>query len=250
VTSQPNAAALLDIVIHSDLSYMPGLLKTTKEASSLGLILSEGLSARLVAHSGQSVEYRSDDGTTNTSDLRFHQHPDAGATFPTDDGGWIYVSNSAAQPPESDSGDHDPFPGGVGAMTFDRDGHIIHYQMVLNGTRANCGGGRTPWGTWISGEEYAHDGRVWQVDPTGRRRPERTTMGDVYMGLFESFAYDVRTVETPRFFVTQDDDAGVLRRLYVLLLIFTHFHRCLAVRAASAWFLRFSHFADLVFFSY
>lgn len=186
-------------------TYIPGQLTQ----NMMGLQLSQGLHVRLLAISGKPVEYA--DGST--SDIAFHIQPDAGATYALDDGGWIYVSNSEAKPVRGDRANR--YPGGVGAFTFSADGEIIKYEMVLTETRANCGGGRTPWGAWISGEEY-NAGKIWQVDPTGERQARRITMGEVEPGLFESFAYDARDMNFPRFFMTKDDESGALRRLYVL----------------------------------
>ena len=91
--------------------------------------------------------------------------------------------------------------GGVGALTFDKDGNIMDYKMVLEGTSMNCGGGGTPWGTWVSCEEIEFDGLVYQVDPFGEREPQVMKLGS-HGGRWESFAYDDRDLEKPRFFVT------------------------------------------------
>jgi len=34
--------------------------------------------------------------------------------------------------------------GGVGAITFDKDGNMLLYDMILEGSTWNCGGGKTP----------------------------------------------------------------------------------------------------------
>jgi uncharacterized protein len=190
-------------------TYVPGDLVLDK---TTGLNLSRGLTVRILALANQRVKYV--DG--NVSEVPFHTLPDAGATFPAKNGGgWIYVSNSEVKPNTKDNKTGGTKKGGVGAIRFNRNGDILHYQLVLNHTIMNCGGGRTPWGAWISGEEVNHTGRIWQVDPTGIRDAQPLPMGDVHSGLFESFAYDTRDPTNPHFYMTQDDLHGALRRLYV-----------------------------------
>ena len=194
-TSQPMHA------LHN-LTYLPGSLTVEQH----GLILSEGLTARILSNGTLPLLFKN--GTRSLE--HFHPRPDAGATYPDkrpgNEGGWIYVSNSEAKL------DRKKQIGGVGALTFDKDGDLIDYKMVLSGTKMNCGGGKTPWGAWISGEEH-RDGRIWQVDPTGKRQPQNITMGETFIGLFESFAMDIRDKSKPRFFMTKDEETGALRRL-------------------------------------
>jgi hypothetical protein len=168
------------------------------------LILSTGLTSRLLATTGQHVQY---DHNHGFSAQPFHALPDFGATFPdpeNPEGGWIYVSNSEVRAHEGHG------KGGVGAFTFNANGQLTNYKRILNGTTANCGGGRTAWNAWISCEEY-DNGRVWQVDPTGLRAPQVITLGSDG-GVFESFAYDMRDLSASAFFVTEDHIEGALQR--------------------------------------
>lgn len=177
------------------LTYIPGDLSVHQQ----GLLLSTGLQAKLIATTGQPVRYANSSYSTRS----FHGLPDFGATFPRHSnnknaGGWIYVSNSEME---------ERGTGGVGALTFNQKGGVIAYQMVLEGTTRNCGGGPTPWVTWISCEETP-GGQNWQVDPTGQRPAEIIELGKSG-GQFESFAYDI---VQGHYFVTEDDAFGPLRR--------------------------------------
>ena len=117
------------------------------EPLDIGLRIPQGFTARVIAQSGQTVA-----GTS----LRWHTDPDGGATYATDDGGWIYVSN------------REFLPGGVSALRFDAAGEIVDGYGITTDvlTRINCGGGITPWKTWMSGEEYDL-GLIWECDPWG-----------------------------------------------------------------------------------
>jgi len=179
-------------------TYVPGQLTVSQN----GLLLSQGLTSRILATTNLTVKY--DIG--GESSIAFQMRPDFGATFidtrPSNDGGFIYVINSEVKKVKQ--------KGGVGAFTFDKDGNLREYKMVLENTTANCGGGKTPWGAWISCEEY-RQGKNYQVDPTGERQGAPITLGKDG-GLFESFAFDVRNQQEPHFFVTEDHEEGPMQR--------------------------------------
>jgi uncharacterized protein len=151
-----------------------------------GVRLPEGFSSRVIARGEQRVA-----GT----DHRWHRASDGAATFPTDDGGFVLVSNS-----------EEPLDGGAGAIRFDSRGEIADAYSILEGTSNNCSGCGTPWGTWLSCEEM-EDGRVWECDPAGRRK----AVPHPAMGVFkhEACAVDPRG---RRVYMTEDlIDGGLYR---------------------------------------
>lgn len=183
--------------------YVPGELSVYD--SDTGLLLASGLSARQIAKTGEPVVFGSAIAAQNASSIPFHREPDGAAVVATDDGGWIYISNSEQSlPPENGTG-------GVYALEFDSEGDIRDYRPILLNTTRNCNGGLTPWSTWISCEEFA-GGQCWQVDPFERRVPEKTSIGEKEGGNFEAFTYDVRNASRPCFFITEDHERGALRR--------------------------------------
>lgn len=137
----------------------------------------------------------------------FPDLPDFGATYEDKhsgiQGGWIHVSISETTEVKN--------RGGVGTLSFDKNGDLVDYKMVLEGTTANCAGGKTPWDGWVSCEE-CRLAIHWQVDPTGTRESKLHQFARQRCGHFEAFAYDVRNREMPHFFVTEDHSKGALRR--------------------------------------
>jgi len=164
-----------------------------------GLRLPEGFSARVVKQWGQPI------GPTDELAMPF---PDGAATFPTDDGGWILVSNSENPPPVDV-----PNPpelgglGGVQAIRFDAAGEIVDAYPILSGSRSNCAGGVTPWGTWLSCEEVddrtdaSRSGRVFECDPTGEREA-------VDLPLLGRFKHENAAVDPDRGHVYLTEDLG------------------------------------------
>jgi uncharacterized protein len=113
-----------------------------------GIRLPEGFTSRIVAVSKEKV---------GDTEYVWHFAPDGGACFPAPDnsGAYVYTSNSETVDSEG---------GGTSAILFAADGTIRDAYRILGKTQLNCAGGPTPWGTWLSGEEY-EDGHIWECDP-------------------------------------------------------------------------------------
>ncbi len=150
-----------------------------------GVRLPQGFRSRVVARGEEVVP-----GTG----YRWHIASDGMATFPDERAGFVLVSNS------------EDFEGGASALRFGRDGRVEDAYRILSGTTQNCSGGGTPWGTWLSCEEV-EEGRVWECDPSGRRR----AVAHPAMGIFKHEAAAVDAADR-RVYLTEDlIDGGLYR---------------------------------------
>lgn len=155
------------------------------EPDENGIRLPHGFRSRVLARSGDVVE---------GSNYIWHGAPDGGAVFRSHKG-WTYVSNSERL-----------VGGGVGALRFDRAGRVTDAYSICSGTRRNCAGGATPWGTWLTCEEVG-TGWVWECDPQGVADPVLRP----WMGLFNHEAVAVDPVHR-HLYLTEDRPDGRLYR--------------------------------------
>ncbi|HIF51117.1 MAG TPA: DUF839 domain-containing protein [Thiotrichaceae bacterium] len=153
------------------------------------IAIPEGSSIRIVAQSSRAV--------ISNKPFIWHNAPDGGACFSTDDDGWIYVSNSEVTKQQ----------GGVGAIRFNNKSDIVDAYPILKNTSRNCAGGITPWNTWLSCEEYGDQGQVYECDPEGKQKAK-------LLPLLGSFNHEAAAIDPNSGYVylTEDSSDGCLYR--------------------------------------
>ena len=153
-----------------------------------GVRLPPGFTSRIIARGGERI------GGTG---LTYRIFPDGAATFvdPAVPGGWYLTVNHEV-------------PGGAGGVTsirFAPDGTVVGARSIAAGTSMNCAGGATPWGTWLTCEEW-DGGHVWECDPTGAEPARRRRV----MG---TFAHEAAAIAADgRCYLTEDRSDGAFYR--------------------------------------
>ena len=192
---------------------------------------------------GFSYNIISRTGDLMTDGFVVPHYPDGAATFDTDNGLTLLVRNHEIDPGAADSlgafGQNDerldavsaaalfdtgrgngPCLGGTTTIVYDTElQQVLSSHLSLAGTLRNCSGGVTPWGTWLTCEEYfasvgdkfaRNHGYVFEVPATQTPQLNRATPL-VAMGRFRREAVAVHP-SNGVVYQTEDVSGGLLYR--------------------------------------
>ena len=178
------------------------------------LALPRGFRYRVVSRTGTTMR----DGRTVPAD------PDGMAAFPGPRGTTILMRNHELHDDEGPAVEgRNPHrgdaPGGTTAVVVDARRRKVDEYVTSSGTRDNCAGGATPWGTWLTCEED-EDGQVFEVIPGDPENDlSRTPIRGMGRFSHEAVGLDPKTgivyltednygAELPRSVAEENDDNG------------------------------------------